>query len=285
MRHLTDFYFNGQYSKDLNLFNMTDEEGMLTEPLLSDLSINQELIKNNAKGYFLSKDRSPFSFQLNLGSHEKWTRERINMVSNWLDVDYFTEFYFIDEPTRRFFVMPNGTTQMIHDAMDNGYIKVEMQSNSPYSFSQLYSTGEVDFSIGGGTRNIINLANETTEVVSYVPVRNLAGYPENIIEFTNMGDFSVLPIIRLTKVEDGDITIFNETDEGKVFQLFGLYDQEEIYIDNENREILTDLKGIYRYKDHNGYWLKLIKGYNSLKIIGRLKVEFIFRFQYKSVFS
>jgi phage-related protein len=258
MQQFTDFYFNGEYSTVKGIFHASNADGMITENFLPSREVNQQYIKGKKKGYFQGMKRSPFSFVLNITSKEAWTRQKIDDIARWLDVEYYKEFYFIEEPNRRFFCMPMGEIEFTHNGINYGYITVEMTCNSPFAFSPKYQTGDYDYS------------NNT-----------LSGLT---LDFTNSGHFDLYPILRITKVGDGDISIVNETDDGRIFEIRNLFDGEEIFVDNQKKEIVSDITGVYRYDDHNGNWLKLIEGDNTLRTYGDCIISFEYRFNYSPVY-
>jgi phage-related protein len=254
MKQYTDFYFNGEFSKVKNVFNANSDDGLYEESVLAERSIGLEMIKNQPKGYLLNLERTPFKFSLKIFSKDKWTREKIDDISSWLDVNYFKEFYFEDESERRFFVMPTGEVKFTHTGAGEGFLIVEMQSQSPFTFSPRYQTGDYDVSVN-------------TDL----------GWP---LEFNNSGHTELFPIVRITKVGDGTISIKNESNLGKIFEIRNLVDGEEIFIDNQMKEIKSILPKTYHYDDHNGIWLSLIKGNNQLRIFGTCFIKFEYRYRY-----
>jgi phage-related protein len=254
MKHHLDFYFNGEFSTVKGVFNATTDTGLYEDILLTERMINTEIVKNQTKGYLLSLDRSLFSFTLLLASKDPWTRQKLDDIATWLDVNYYKEFYFLDQADRRLFVMPSGEPTFTHTGTDLGYVTVQMSSISPFSFSPKYTTTEYNIS-----------------------ANTVGGYA---IAFNNSGHFELMPIIRLRKVGVGTITIVNETDLGRIFEIRNLADGEEVYINNETKEIVSEFARTYHYDDHNGNWLKLLKGNNSLRVYGNCHLEFEYRFRY-----
>lgn len=254
MKHYLDFYYNGEYSTSKGVFNVVVESGLYEDKFLSERHVNTEFVKNQAKGYLLSVERIPFSFTLNLASKEPWTREKLDDIASWLDVEYFKEFYYVDDSDRRFFVMPTGSPTFTHTGTEEGYVTVEMTSISAYSFSPKYTTEEYNLSANSALGFVINI--------------------------NNTGHYLLMPIIRIRKVGVGSIRIINETDFGRIFEITNLIDGEEVFIDNETKEIKSEFTATYHYDDHNGNWLTLLKGNNSLRVYGNCYIEFEYRFRY-----
>jgi phage-related protein len=254
MKHHLDFYFNGEFSLDKGVFNAVTENGLYEDVFLSERIVNAELVKNQTKGYLLSIDRSLFSFTLILASKEPWTRAKLDEIATWLDVDYFKEFYFVDESERRYFVMPNASPTFTHTGTEEGYVTVEMKSISPYTFSPNNISQEYNISANVSEGFVINFANN--------------------------GHFVLMPIIRIRKVGAGNVSIVNESDLGRIFEITNLADGEEVFIDNQTKEIKSEFARTYHYDDHNGNWLTLLKGNNTLRVYGNCYLEFEYRFQY-----
>lgn len=89
----------------------------------------------------------------------------------------------------------------------------------------------------------------------------------------NTGDVDCLPEMWFKKYHSfGDITLTNETT-GQTLILKDINDSEEIYVDNENKDIITNLPLTYRYSNHNKEWLRLQDGENIITGIGRFKLD------------
>jgi phage-related protein len=250
----TDFYFNGEFSVSKDIFNANVGDSLYEQPIFGERTPTIEMIKNQPKGYLLNLARTPVKFSLKIGTNTDWTREKLDDIISWLDVTYFKEFYFVDQADRRFYVMPNGSPTFSHNGSGQGFIVVEMQSSSPFSFSERFTTGNYDLTVN--------------------PVDG------TVIDFPNSGHFNLYPMMRITKIGAGTVSIKNETNLGKIFELRNLLDGEGIFINNETKEIISDIGGTYHYDDHNGVWLELLKGNNSLRIYGNCLIEFEYRFRY-----
>ena len=60
----------------------------------------------------------------------------------------------------------------------------------------------------------------------------------------------------------------------------GLIDNENVYVDNENQHIETDLENTYRYDIFNDNYLDFVIDENILKISGLCKLQFRYRYKY-----
>ena len=256
MRQFTDFSFNKESSTMKGVFNGNTSDGLYEEGLFAERTVNIEMLRNQPKGYFLNADRTPFKFSLRIGSYDEWTRQKIDDIVAWFDVDYFKEFYFLEESDRVIFAMPTGTPTFTHTGAGQGYLTVEMQSQSPYVFSPRHVSGEYNMSTNTELGTEINLYNS--------------------------GHSDLYPMIRIRKVGDGNVSIKNETNFGKIFEIRNLMDTEEVFIDNQTKEIKSNLPRVYHYDDHNGVWFYAVRGNNILRVFGTCFIEFEYRYRYKS---
>ena len=97
----------------------------------------------------------------------------------------------------------------------------------------------------------------------------------------NTGDKEILPKIWIKKKNGkGDIVIINFTT-GQRVEFKDIDNNEEIYVDCENEEIVSSNQhlGIYRYDNHNDEYLELARGDNYITSIG----DFDFDIRYKAI--
>lgn len=91
----------------------------------------------------------------------------------------------------------------------------------------------------------------------------------------NTGDLPLRPKLWITKRNGaGNIAIINHTT-GQRMEFKNLRNNEELFIDCENEEIVSSFQssGIYRYDDHNDEYLELIRGDNYIKSEGDFDLE------------
>lgn len=91
----------------------------------------------------------------------------------------------------------------------------------------------------------------------------------------NVADMPTKPKIWIRKLNGkGDISLTNHMT-NQTITIKNLQENEEIYIDNENEEIISSLQdlGVYRHDDHNDEWLELIRGDNYIKGTGDFDMD------------
>lgn len=246
------FSFDNKYSTDFGIINVNVDSGMMEENFLANKQINEETIRGKEKPYHQDIQREPIVLNLNFAFEDKWDTDKIREVARWLDVNYYKELFFSNDVNRIFYAMPVDEARLIHNGLSQGYISLTMRTNSPYSYSPVY-IDEYDLSTNLTTTNIT---------------------------FENLGDTDLYPELWIQKIGAGDISIVNNTNGGQEFKFTNLADQEEVYIDNENSIIITDIVDTYRYDNFNNNYLKLLKySVNNLTVTGTaiLKLRYQFR--------
>lgn len=124
-----------------------------------------------------------------------------------------------------------------------------------------------------------------------VEMQNFGGVSPTFKEFNitligafvvwNTGDTICKPEIWITKRNSsGTVRITNERN-GQILELKNLNKDEEVYIDCENEDIITNLPMKYRYNDHNNVFLELEVGENLLT--GEGDFDLVMRFEFKTL--
>ena len=243
------FSYDGIKSIDYGIINVNIDTGILEETFLSNRQINEIIIKGRDKPYFQGIQKNPLILNLSWAFEETWDDELIREVTRWLDVDYYKELYFSTNINRIFYAIPIEEPKLIHNGLSQGYINLTMRCDSPYSYSPVYE-------------KIYDFSNNSIEGTN--------------IKFENLGDVDLYPELWIQKVGNGDVSIINN---GIEFKFTGLADQEEVYINNENNIIITNLYDTYRYDNFNNNYLKLLKySVNNLTIKGDFYLKMRYQF-------
>lgn len=147
MREFTYFYYAGKYSKDFGIVAVNVDNGMLEETFLSGVKIEEASVRNRSKPYFQGVTRSPFSFTLQIAFENQYDEDLIREVARWLRQDTYQEFYFVDDPIqKRYFCMPTEDITLIHNGLNQGYLKLTMRCDDANGYTPEYLTREYDFS-------------------------------------------------------------------------------------------------------------------------------------------
>lgn len=239
---MSNFVYDEVYSQDLSIINATLETGLREDTFLPSREIEEITIRGRDKPYFLDIIKAPLTLKLGFAFTQPWNEDLIRTIAKLFYVNYYKELYFSEDEDRVFFCMYTGDLPILHNYLKRGFVALEMRCADCYSYSQPKKR----------VHNC-NTANST-------------------IEFINQGDVAIKPQLIIKKIGDGDLSIQN-------FELKNLVDNEEIYVDNENEVIETNIQDTYRYDDHNGTFISMEPGCNVLTISGECELEWKWRFK------
>lgn len=251
------FEFNNQLSSDYKIINCNLSSGMLEEPFSAEREIVETKIRGRNKPYFQEIEEKPLEFNLNFAFETGWTEESLQAVKRWLLKPYYAKLIFSEDPDKIYYGIFVSEPTVSHNGCNQGYFTCNFRCDGSYIYSPIY-VENFDFS---------------------------ANTP-NYFEFNNLGDIDVLPIVEITKVGAGGVSIFNLSDGNREFGFLELANNEVVEIDCLRRNIKSSLEAsapsIYRYdKLINDYYMNLPYGKNRLKVEGNcllvLKYEFKFR--------
>jgi hypothetical protein len=99
------------------------------------------------------------------------------------------------------------------------------------------------------------------------------------IEINNDGDLTTLPEVWIKKVGAGDVALVQITNGNKTTQFTGLANDETIYINADEQDIMTDISGMYRFDNFNDIYPELPLGKSIYKVNGDAKVTFKYQFK------
>lgn len=246
------FSYDGKYSKDYGIYNININTDFYTEPYLPKRSIKEVTTRWNSKPYFQNIALEPLSFQLTFGFLDTWDDSKIREVARWLSPDYYKPLFFEEDIDRIFYCMPIDDINIIHNGLKQGYITLTFRCDSPYSYTRQYITPLYDYS------------------------DNPNG---SILSISNNGDTLLYPEIWISKVGNGDVSIINQTNGNMEFKFTDLFDNEMVYVDNENQYIESSISDTLRYDNFNNNYLELVYGINNLFVVGNCKLQFRYRFK------
>lgn len=227
---------------------------MQEEAFVSERSIVEKQIRGRSKPYFQDIIYEPLKFSVSFAFEDTWDDEKIRFVARWLgNQEYYKPMYFTDNIHRWYYCIAVENSSLIHNCLKEGYITLNFRCNDAYTYTPVQETDVYDYS------------DNPVEGTPYV--------------FLNTGDVKCEPIIYIEKVGNGSISITNNSNGAQTLEIDNLLDGENLIINCEREDIVTDQVGIYRFKDHNGVFLDMLRGKNNLVIKGNFKMKWKYDFK------
>lgn len=165
---------------------------------------------------------------------------------------------------------------------NDGIVKVEVRTSfdDGFTWSEWVDTNHFLDNIFYAEGSRLNFAKMQYRVIMEIhkkgvsPVfRSFSAKFTGAFKIFNTGDEVCKPEIWIKKtVSSGNVQLKNETN-GQVLKFDNLNNGETVFIDCENKDIMSDLPMTYRYNNHNGTYLRLEVGENVLTGIGDCEVE------------
>jgi phage-related protein len=249
------FIFNGQKSEDFGIVNVNVNSGMQSEPFVAGRTIKEQVIRGRDRPYYFGIQLQPLEFTVSFAFTQPWDSDLIKSVARWLTTpNYYVPMQFSDNLDIYYYCLCVDSPELIHNCLAEGYINLKFRCDGAYAYSPIYTTNVFDYSNNpsGGTQ----------------------------YKFENYGDVECQPIIYIQKIGTGDdIKIINTSNSGQTLILTGLQDQENIVVDCELNTIETDIPLTYRYSNHNGVFLSMVRGFNYLTIQGKCKLQWKYQFR------
>jgi len=245
--------FNNINSQDFDILNAhVDSSGLYQESFITDRTIMETRVRNNPIPFFQGIEESSRIIKCSLAFTETFDENKLREVKRWLRTEFYAPLVFSSSPDHIYYALCSNASDLMHTGNGMGYIDVEFVCDSNFVYSPIYVSEQYNLS---------------TNPVS------------TTITFENLGDLDCQPILYLTKIGNGNISIINNSNGGETFTLTSLTANEELIIDNEHQDILTSIPDTYRYDNHNGIFLNMKFGVNNLQIIGTCKLQFKHQFK------
>jgi predicted phage tail component-like protein len=246
------FIYDNIKSTDMGVIKIKADSGLFEEPFVAPKTILSEKIRGRDKLYFYGVEREPLSFPIELWFEDGFTDEKVDETARWLDQDEYKPLIFSSNPEKIYYAILEGESSLVHNGIQQGYLKLNVVCNSPFAYSPVY-----------------------------IDMHNIDVDTGVDITFTNRGHLPCKPIIKILKIGDGNVSIINHTKGGETLAINNLLDNELVTIDCESEEIETDRLFTNRYNDHNDVFLSFIYGVNRLTVYGKCKLEFQYQFTLK----
>lgn len=244
------FYYNGKSSKDFNIISVVTDNGMFEETLVADRHLDEIKIPKRMRPFFNRIEEESLEFDLTLAFDGYFDDKKIREVIEWLFQDYYKPLYFEGYENKIFYCLPIGSSNIIHNGLEQGYITITMRCDSPRVYGQI-------------------ITHKFTK----------AQTPKTIT-INNDGSDEVKMFIKFTNTSAGNITITNN---GYNVVIDKVLAGEEIIVDTEKSLVEGNVANHYHYNSLVGdiSKLSLSKGTNKVNIIANADVEIYYRKQYR----
>jgi len=260
------FIYDNELSSDYGVINChVDTNGLYQEDFLSSIELKEITTRMSDKPYFIQKKHLPRTLNLTIAFTDSFDEDKLRSVRRWLSQEGHKPMSFESIPDTIFYCTMIDSTPLLHTG-NMGYINCIFRCSDPYKYSPSYLS------------DLYNLSSNPSSGTT--------------IQFSNLGDTPCQPQISLLKVNDGDISIINNSDSGKEFKLSSLLDaagapialsslknNEDLFIDNENEEITSSIPLTYRLNNLTGDFISFNRGVNNILVKGTCKIQF--RYQFK----
>lgn len=242
----TRFFFNEIDSTSMGISLVNLDSGMVESPVFGSRNIINDRIPRKDYNYFHGLKKEPLAFSLTFAPlQDLWTDEKRYVVFDWLVQNDYCKFYTIDKPDRLYYIICTSEGNLMTNGCEQGYITMEFENLFPYPISPVYTQTYDLSTITSST--IIQIENRSNVNKYY--------YPE--IEFE----------LRDTNT---NFKLQNLTVGGEIIEFQGLQQNEIVYVNNENKQILSNISGSYPIaKCVSKQWLRLAYGINNIQITGK----------------
>jgi phage-related protein len=258
IRSSTSFVFNGESSENYGILNVNISSGLQSEPFASGRSIREVKIKGRKEPYFQEIEYEPLQFNVSFYFEENWDDDKIRSVARWLlTPTFYVPLQFSENEDRWFYCLVVDSPELVHNGLKQGYVNLTFRCNSPYSYSPVYTSAILDYSLND------------VDGTAYT--------------FVNNGDVICKPVLEVQIVSGSTFSIVNSSNGGQKLEFTGLTVGENLVIDCEAETIETDLSATYRYENMSSTseFLSMIFGNNYLTVYGNIKL--VWKYQYKTL--
>lgn len=250
------FVYDGIRSDEMGLINVNMSSGMQEHIFLPEQSLKEVTIRGRDTPYFIETERRPFTLSLNFAFTENFDDEKLNKVARWLgNQPYYKPLYFSDNLDKWYYTLYSGEAKLLHNCLKQGILQIQMRNMSPYTYSPVYESDYYDYST------------------------NTSDGSKWVIE--NKGNLSCKPVLTIRKIGDGEISFINLSDRGKNFRLVNLRANEEVIIDSEEEDIVSNIPMTFHFDDVYGDFPTFVEGANYFEIYGDCLVKW--KYQFKNI--
>ena len=247
------FTYDGINSQDLGIINCHVETGLYQEPFLANRELVQVKIRYNDKPLFQRIKKNQIEFKLSFAFEDTWDEQSIRKIARLFDKDFYAPMIFSSNPEVIYYCLCVDDSEKIHTGLRQGYLQLQFICDSSYAYSPTYST------------EVYDLTDNPPE--------------GTIITIQNKGDVPIKPVIKVEIIDGSSFSIQNMSNSGKTLSFSGLDVGEVLELNGEYEDITTSKPLTYRFDAMSGDFLELVYGVNNLKILGKIKIQFIYEYK------
>lgn len=249
MNTALDFEFDGIHSSTFGVYKINLESGVMLEEgnYLANKKVEGFRLNNHDRTHKTSIVKEPLVITMVLYLNKNTNEEDEQRIKRWLETDDFCKLKF-EGQTYEYNAILQNEVRLLHDAKDDGYIELEFLTDSPYKYSS-------DIIIKGECNG------------------------EKTISLLNNGSKITYPVIEIIAVSTNGVEIKN-VETGQFFNLEGTYENLTLDILNQYEELHSEGNFTNLYENHNGQFIALQVGRNTLQIKG----AFYYTIRYKNVY-
>jgi phage-related protein len=239
----TTFEFDGQQSTEYGLLLANMSSSVMNTPFAYGRQIREERVNSKSMPYFFGIDEEPLQFRVMLARQEEWDYNTRLEVVRWLFQDTYKPFVSTDHIGIIYNAMVVDSPEKISVGNIPRMIELNFRCDAPWAWTPFY---------------VYNYDLSTNPGVSIITIENKSNIQKH-----------VSPEIWIRSIEGGTIKLKNTSDGGREAILVNLLPNEVIYLNNEFKQIETDRPSVYRLKDFNRKWIKLVYGMNHIEVTGK----------------
>ena len=237
------FIYNGINSIDMGVDLVRIETGMIESRFGESRNIIEDYVQNKNKRYNFGLSKEPLTFSVTISLKEKeWTTEKKMSLIKWLFQEEYKDFVSTDDLSVVYKCLVVSDSIRFDNSMKLGFATLVFRCDSSHAYTPLATTVK-DFA-DLTSPEIFEISNHSNVLEYY--------YPE--IEF-ELIDFET------------DFKIKNLSNNGEIFEFTDLVPQEKVYIDNDNKIIVSSIPDTYRLGNlTDKKFFRLVYGVNQIEV-------------------
>ncbi|WP_431785774.1 phage tail domain-containing protein [Paenibacillus lactis] len=144
------FSYDGKKSADFGIFNVNLNSGMQEESLAATRDLREQTVRGRDKPYFEEITKQPLKFDVSFAFEDRFNTAKLREVTRWLtEHDYYRPLYFTNdlgkEPEKIYYAIVVDSPTLVHNSLQQGYVKLSFRCDSPYAYSPTIQTKIYDW--------------------------------------------------------------------------------------------------------------------------------------------